>query len=159
MTKRFANPSRSRATRGAKTLGFERDLLFRSIDDEGDERRVARSTATLAREILPRDRFARLFSAEFSREKRRGVDSWRRRSRRRRRYWRCGGAGVPRPQRYRSAVWHGSTANRQRPRALPLSLSPSVGCPRSVAAPWMVLAPSLARIVSTTARCKRPPLT
>lgn len=37
MTKRFANPSRSRATRGAKTLGFERDLLFRSIDDEGDD--------------------------------------------------------------------------------------------------------------------------
>ena len=99
----------------------KRDLLFRSIDDdEDDDKSVARSTATRDSRKGPV-----LLSQFFSREFSRAICKGRARI--------LGGvvphvvavigdAVEPRPQRYRSAVRHGSTANRQRPRALPLPL-------------------------------------
>lgn len=165
VTKRFANPARSRATRGRENAWLE----ARSPLPLGRRGRPSKTTTTtrsfrlayrgdrFSPFLRPRSffsganfsngakfpngdvRWGRSLEASFSSSA--AVTSAMR--------W----VSVPRPQRYRSAVRHGSTANRQRPRA-PSSLSPS-----SLAAPWTGrrTPSSRAYIVSQVPRSLRPP--
>lgn len=138
MTKRFANPARSRATRGRENAWLEAPTsssAWPTRTTKQDDRYDDAFTPLPSPARSWGDRFLRPTS--FSPPIFRAISSKRRETRRGRRSldsvvlgsivtsamrW----VSVPRPQRYRSAVRHGSTANRQlRPRAPSL---PLLGC-------------------------------
>lgn len=150
VTKRFANPPRSRATRGRENARWiarsKRDLLFRSIDDDDARCSFNRDTG---------DRFPLSFRANF-----RAICEA---------AWVLRGVvlhvvavigdAVERVCRDRRGI--GARFGTGQPQTDDVhALSPSSvhSCPRSVAAPWMLaLPPPRAHIASTTIAASTTP--